>query len=89
MQIYTVGVNAPGYMPDTEPTTCTDWAQACEALKDEIRRTLDVLDAGGNTYDDAALSKIEIEIDAFEREGPQDSAWHYFGLRHWIVVECD
>lgn len=79
--LFVVGMNAPGYAPDCEPTECDSWAEAQEMLRAEIAFTLASLDPEGAHYSHSDLEAIGAEIAA---TAPGDHAWTILGLAHWV-----
>ena len=77
---FTVGVNAPGYLPDTDPVECATWAEALETLKADLSLTWDSLmpDATDHTPHNDAHA---------EANGAQPGkafSVYLVGLCHWI-----
>lgn len=55
--MYVVTVNVPGFMPESEPVECADWADALATLRGELETTLETVfaaeddDAGDDAWD--------------------------------------
>lgn len=81
---YTVGVNAPGYLPEAEPVTCASYADAFFQLCADLVQTREALFADDDESADARLDDATQAASDASKSG-KPFAVQAFGLCHWIA----
>lgn len=82
---YSVGVNAPGYLPDVDPTICPTWADAWLELHRQAIITAESL-YSDDTHVSKLLEEWEDNTGDWYRTHmtPQNVAFQFCGLVHFI-----
>ena len=82
---WTVGVNAPGYLPDMEPYTVPSHDQAFMCLQHELVHSREALyDDSDNGADDQLQAASDELCTDRKRLGRVTMSVQAFGLIHWI-----
>lgn len=81
---YTVGVNAPGYLPDAEPVTCPDYESAFFQLCADLVATREALHGDDDAEADAKLDAATCAASAASKDRAPFMV-QAFGLAHWIA----
>jgi hypothetical protein len=96
LRLWIVGRNMPGYLPESTPGAWTSWAQARDAIADNMRDWADYVDefAGDRDDDDAGMLAYVSSVLTDDAPMPvQDWSWTLsdettgFSLAFWLAEE--
>lgn len=83
---WAVGVNAPGYLPDSDPVTFGVFSDAFMGLLEEMTRTREALYDDDAMGADVLLEAAEEDACRWVKDNPKGGAYsiQLMGLVHWI-----